>query len=63
MLQYRLANPVSDDRFIRLIRYALVWKLQCILLWPRTQSLPPAKLFPSEEGLFYIGYFLCEDKR
>lgn len=65
---YSLANPVSDDPDVRLKRLAPKQVLKIgsygILLCTRTrtQSLPSAKIFLLEEGLFFLGHFRLEEK-
>lgn len=63
---YSLANPVSDDPNVRLKRLAPKQVLKMgsygVLLCTCTQSLPSAKIFLLEEGLFFLGYFRIEEK-
>lgn len=63
---YSLCNPVSDDLGVWLKRVAPKQVLKMgsygILLCTRIQSLPSAKIFLLEEGLFFLGYFRLEEK-
>lgn len=63
---YSLANPISDDPdfWLKWMAPKQVLKMGSygILLCTRTQSLPSAKIYLLEEGLFFLGYFRLEEK-